>query len=63
MNANKEIEIVYLHNKWRRSGEGEMENPTELGKAIDEVLRLAEIGNKTTRLIEAINNEINREVG
>ena len=63
MTASKAIEIVSLHNKWRRSGEGKMANPTELGEAIDEVLRLAEIGNKTTRLIEAINNEMNREVG
>lgn len=40
MNIEKAIEILELHNKWRRDNDGEYEmvEPKELGKAIDSVV-------------------------
>lgn len=40
MNIEKAIEILELHNKWRRDNDGkyEMAEPKELGKAIDLVV-------------------------
>ena len=37
MNRDKAIEILEIHNKWRRDNDGiyEMSNPKELGEAID----------------------------
>lgn len=35
MKYSEAIEILEKHNHWRRSGNGEMVNPTELGLAID----------------------------
>lgn len=39
------IEILKRHNEWRRGGEGKMQNPTEIGIAIDDVVRDAEVLN------------------
>jgi hypothetical protein len=40
MNIEKAVEILELHNKWRRDNDGkyEMAEPKELGKAIDLVV-------------------------
>lgn len=40
MNIEKAIEILEIHNKWRRDNDGkyEMVEPKELGKAIDSVV-------------------------
>ena len=40
MKLKKAIEILELHNKWRRDNEGiyKMANPKELGIAIDTVV-------------------------
>jgi hypothetical protein len=40
MNIEKAIQILELHNKWRRDNDGkyEMAEPKELGKAIDLVV-------------------------
>jgi len=34
------IEILTQHNKWRRGGDGDMTNPAELGRAIDNAVRV-----------------------
>ena len=35
MKYSEAIKILEKHNRWRRSGYGEMVNPTELGLSID----------------------------
>lgn len=41
MNISEAIAVVENHNKWRRSGSGEMCDPTALGEALDLVLLAA----------------------
>lgn len=41
MKYSEAIEILEKHNRWRRSGDGEMVNPTELGLAIDCIIEEA----------------------
>ena len=38
MTITEAIEILKSHNEWRRGGDGEMTNPTELGVAIDLII-------------------------
>lgn len=38
MTLPEAIEILKLHNEWRRGGDGEMVNPTTLGIAIDLII-------------------------
>tara|TARA_R110000744_G_scaffold152955_3_gene267236 strand:- start:1256 stop:1417 length:162 start_codon:yes stop_codon:yes gene_type:complete len=46
MDNNKALEILKLHNTWRRDSSvpplTEMVNPTELGKAIDVAIKVME---------------------
>lgn len=42
MNLQEAIKILKRHNKWRRGAVIEMENPTELGIAIDTILEYFE---------------------
>lgn len=42
METEKAIEILKRHNEWRRDNEGklQMQDPKELGKAIDQILMI-----------------------
>ena len=42
MTLNEAIEILRQHQAWRRGGEGEMQNPKQIGYAIDRVLSALE---------------------
>jgi hypothetical protein len=50
------IEILKQHNRWRRdeSGIESMVNATELGKAIDDVIKQAQIGNVALNVLRQI---------
>lgn len=39
MKLKKAFKILQRHNKWRRGAEIPMENPTELGIAIDKIIQ------------------------
>lgn len=52
------IETLKYHNKWRRDGEGEMCNPTDLGKAIDTFIADYEAMQKQNDELRANLNEI-----
>ncbi len=38
MTTQEASELLKKHNEWRRSGDGEMASPTEIGEAIDILL-------------------------
>ena len=38
MNIDRAVEVLTLHNAWRRGGAGMMQDPKEIGEAIDTVL-------------------------
>jgi hypothetical protein len=48
------IELLKQHNEWRRGGEGEMLNPTDIGIAIDDVIKQAQVGKLARETLEAI---------
>lgn len=48
------IEILKRHNEWRRGGEGDMQNPTDIGLAIDDVIRMAVEGNVAIEVLRTI---------
>lgn len=48
------IELLKAHNEWRRGGEGEAQNPTEIGVAIDDVIKQAQIGNVALNTLRMI---------
>ena len=58
MNLSEAIKILTLHNQWRRDrsevNPHEMQNPTELGIAIDVVLRAA----KEHQTLSMVMNQI-----
>lgn len=42
MTTQEASELLKRHNEWRRSGDGEMASPTEIGEAIDILLAFYE---------------------
>lgn len=42
MTTQEASELLKKHNEWRRSGDGEMASPTEIGEAIDILLAFYE---------------------
>lgn len=52
------IEILKQHNAWRRNNDDDnhipMVNPTELGIAIDEVIKQAQLGAEAIKVLNQI---------
>ena len=42
MTTQEASELLKKHNEWRRSGDGEMASPTEIGEAVDILLAFYE---------------------
>lgn len=54
------IEVLKNHNAWRRNNDEKnpiaMGNPTEIGIAIDEVIKLAEVGSEAMKMLNKFAN-------
>ena len=46
MTIEEAIELIELHQKWRRGAEIEMQNPKQIGIAIDILLNFAKTNSK-----------------
>lgn len=57
------IEILSLHNEWRRGAEIEMTDPATLGAAIEEVLNAARKWHNSTHLQSALDTQGEKQCG
>jgi len=67
MTTQEASELLKNHNEWRRSGDGEMASPTEIGEAIDILLAFYEgtqqrVSSQNTPAIEDRLKDIGKEI-